>query len=93
MRELENAVEYGINMAFGNTITMEDVPSRILKNEEEVVKFSHMDKPLSVQVKLYEREIIRKKLKQHGGVKDVVARELGLSRATLYRKLTELDID
>lgn len=93
VRELENAVEYGINMAFGNTITMEDVPSRILKNEEEVVKFSHMDKPLSVQVKLYEREIIRKKLKQHGGVKDVVARELGLSRATLYRKLTELDID
>lgn len=91
--ELENAVEYGINMAFGNTITMEDVPSRILKKEEEVMKFNHMDEPLSVQVKHYEREIIRKKLKQHGGVKDVVAKELGLSRATLYRKLSELDID
>lgn len=52
-----------------------------------------MDKPLAEQVKLYEKEIITKKLKQHNGIKDVVARELGLSRATLYRKLSELDIN
>lgn len=93
IRELENAVEYGTNMAFGKVIDIEDVPVRILKKEEEIVKFKNMDKPLAEQVKLYEREIIIKKLKQHNGVKDVVARELGLSRATLYRKLSELDIN
>ena len=93
VRELENAVEYGPNMAFGKVIDIEDVPVRILKKEEEIVKFKNMDKPLAEQVKLYEKEIITKKLKQHNGIKDVVARELGLSRATLYRKLSELDIN
>ncbi len=93
VRELENAVEYGTNMAFGNMITIEEVPARILKKEEEITKFRNMDKPLSEQIKYYEREIIIKKLKQHNGVKDVVARELGMSRATLYRKLSELDIN
>ena len=93
VRELENAVEYGTNMAFGKAIDIEDVPVRILKKEEEIVKLKNMDKPLAEQVKLYEKEIITKKLKQHNGIKDVVARELGLSRATLYRKLSELDIN
>ncbi|MDD6647345.1 MAG: sigma 54-interacting transcriptional regulator [Firmicutes bacterium] len=93
VRELENAVEYGTNMAFGKVIDIEDVPVRILKKEEEIVKFRNMDKPLAEQVKLYEKEIITKKLKKHNGIKDVVARELGLSRATLYRKLSELDIN
>ena len=93
VRELENAVEYGTNMAFGKVIDIEDVPVRILKKEEEIVKFKNMDKPLAEQVKLYEKEIITKKLRQHNGIKDVVARELGLSRATLYRKLSELDIN
>lgn len=93
VRELENAVEYGTNMAFGKVIDIEDVPLRILKKEEEIVKFKNMDKPLAEQVKLFEKEIITKKLQQHNGIKDVVARELGLSRATLYRKLSELDIN
>lgn len=93
VRELENAVEYGANMAFGNVINIEAVPARILQKEEEMIKFKNLDKPLSEQVKLYEKEIITKKLKQHNGVKDIVARELGLSRATLYRKLSELDIN
>lgn len=93
VRELENAVEYGTNMAFGDTIDIDEVPARIMKKEEEIVKFKNLDKPLAEQIKLYEREIIMKKLKQHNGVKDTVARELGLSRATLYRKLSELDIN
>lgn len=93
VRELENAVEYGANMAFGNVINIEAVPARILQKEEEMIKFKNLDKPLSEQVRLYEKEIITKKLKQHNGVKDIVARELGLSRATLYRKLSELDIN
>ena len=68
-------------------------PARILKKEEEMVKFKNLDRPLAEQVKLYEKEIIRKKLKQHNGIKDTVAKELGLSRATLYRKLSELGIN
>lgn len=92
VRELENAIEYGTNMAFGKEIGIDDVPARILKSSNNSVKFNSLDMPLAEQVKMLEREIITQKLKQTGGVKDAVARELGLSRATLYRKLAELDI-
>jgi len=93
VRELENAVEYGTNMAFGNVIDIDAVPTRILKKDEGIMKFKNLDMPLNEQVKIYEREIIMRKMKQHNGVKEVVAKELGLSRATLYRKLSELDIN
>lgn len=92
VRELENAIEYGTNMAFGDEIGIDEVPSRILRKEEETLKFKDLDMSLSEQVKLFEKEIITKKLKQDNGVKDLVAKDLGLSRATLYRKLSELDI-
>ena len=92
VRELENAIEYGANMAFGNEIGIDEVPSRILRKGEEVTKLRNLDLSLAEQVKLYERDIITAKLRQCNGVKDVAAKELGLSRATLYRKLSELDI-
>lgn len=95
VRELENAVEYGTNMAFGDMIGIDEVPARLLRNEDSIMKFQDANLPLSEQVKRYEKEIITRKLKKYGtsgNAKDTVAKELGLSRATLYRKLTELDI-
>ena len=50
VRELENAVEYGTNMAFGDTIGMDEVPARLLRNEENVMKFQDTNLPLSEQV-------------------------------------------
>ncbi len=96
VRELENAVEYGTNMAFGDTIGIDEVPARLLRNEESVMKIQDSSLPLAAQVKRYEKEIITRKLKKYGtsgSAKDTVAKELGLSRATLYRKLTELEIN
>jgi transcriptional regulator with PAS, ATPase and Fis domain len=95
VRELENAIEYGTNMAFGDTIDLDAVPKRLLKAETGAITMEEMDLPLTEQIKFYEREIITRKLKNHGNTrtsKDAVAKELGLSRATLYRKLSELDI-
>ncbi|PKM84313.1 MAG: transcriptional regulator [Firmicutes bacterium HGW-Firmicutes-11] len=95
VRELENAVEYGVNMAFGDIIGMDAVPSRLLRNDPSTLFSTNNDLPLAVQVKRFEREIIANKLKKYGtngNGKDKVAQELGLSRATLYRKLSELDL-
>jgi len=95
VRELENAIEYGANMTFGDTIGMDDVPIRILKKEEHSIKVDDSDKPLAEQIRYYEHQIISKKLKKYGNsgnAKDKIAKDLGLSRATLYRKLTELEI-
>ncbi|MBK5262937.1 MAG: hypothetical protein JJE17_10285 [Peptostreptococcaceae bacterium] len=44
---------------------------------------------------LMEKERMTRKLSKHGNkvnTKDLMAKELGMSRATLYRKHTELDI-
>lgn len=96
VRELENAIEYGTNMAFGDKIGIDAVPARLLKNDANTIQIEESDLPLSEQVKFYEKEILTRKLKKYGNssnAKDLVAKELGLSRATLYRKLSELDIN
>lgn len=95
VRELENAVEYGTNMAYGDKIGVDAVPARLLRNDVNTITIKDSDLTLNEQVKLYEKEIITRKLKKHGASsngKDQVAKELGLSRATLYRKLSELGI-
>lgn len=95
VRELENAIEYGTNMAFGSTIGMDAVPARLLRNDMNPLPSSENNLPLADQIKLVEREIIIGKLKKYGNLssaKDQAARDLGLSRATLYRKLAELGI-
>jgi len=96
VRELENAIEYGTNMTFGDTIAIEDVPVRILKKDVYSIKLDDSSLTLSEQIRDYERAIIERKLKKYGksgNAKDRAARELGLSRATLYRKLSEFDIN
>ena len=95
VRELENAIEYGTNMAFGDTIGIDEVPARLLRVDDDFISFHDSSLPLADQIKQYEKEIITRKLKMHGSTgaaKDIIAKELGLSRATLYRKLTELEI-
>ncbi len=95
VRELENAIEYGTNMAFGDKIGVDAIPNRLLKNEN-TIQIEESDLPLNEQVKFYEKEILTRKLKKYennSNAKDLVAKELGLSRATLYRKLSELEIN
>ncbi len=95
VRELENAVEYGVNMAFGDQIGMDAVPARLLREGYGMVEIKDSELTLEQQVENYEREILNRKLKKHGNngnAKDLAAKELGLSRATLYRKLAKLGI-
>lgn len=95
VRELENAVEYGTNMAFGDTIGIDSVPARLVKIVASPMEIKDSNLPLGEQVKMFEKEIFIRKLEKYKGnsnAKDNVAKELGLSRATLYRKLSELDI-
>ena len=96
VRELENAIEYGTNMAFGDKIGIDAVPGRLMRNDSNLIQIEESDLPLNEQVKYYEKEILTRKLKKYGNnsnAKDLVAKELGLSRATLYRKLAELEIN
>ena len=96
VRELENAIEYGVNMAYGSKIGIDAIPARLLRKEQYEVEIKDSNLPLGDQIKVYEREIVTRMLKKYGNSsnsKEMVAKELGLSRATLYRKLSELDLN
>ncbi|HHX87770.1 MAG TPA: sigma 54-interacting transcriptional regulator [Firmicutes bacterium] len=90
VRELENAVEYAVNMAADDVITLQNLPPRIRKFAEEKTKFA--DRDLRARLKDYERKIFDDYLSRYGTsyeAKIKIAKELNISRATLYRKLEE----
>lgn len=92
VRELENTIEYAVNMCSQNQISEEDLPKR-LKNRENQEQ-SNADTRVMTIRELEYREI-EKALKLCEGSKqsmDKAAELLGLSRATLYRKLKEYQL-
>lgn len=94
VRELENAVEYGVNMTFTEKIELDAVPPR-LKKLYHGSNFSDPNLSLQEQMKRFEKEIFLKKITEHGNTqqgKMAIAKELDISRATLYRKLAEYDL-
>ncbi len=93
VRELENAVEYSVNMTHGELIKMENTPPRIRSFDNSKRKREGSD--LQTLVKNFERDLLNDYLNKYGTSyysKMSIARELNISRATLYRKLTELDL-
>ena len=92
IRELQNIIEYSVNMSSSSVITLDTMPNRmkkVEKNEDIVIeeRIVNLDE-------LERREIIKAlgKYKQYKKDKDLVAKALGISRATLYRKLEKYKI-
>ncbi|KXG75144.1 sigma-54-dependent Fis family transcriptional regulator [Thermotalea metallivorans] len=92
VRELENTIEYAVNMCTGNIIGESDLPNRIKYREEICPGESER---YIVPIKVLECQEIQKALDYYGNSKqaiDKAAALLGLSRATLYRKIKEYGI-
>lgn len=92
VRELENIVEYAVNMENSNIITVDSLPPR-LKSEHK--KQSDI-LPLEVYRREFEKKIILDCLKKIGysvEEKRKAATLLGISESTLYRKIRELNIE
>ena len=88
VRELENAVEYAVNMGTGNTISLACIPPRI---KPKPINWDSMEY-LKKKVVEYEKNLIKQCLQQFGDTlrgKQQAAKALGISQATLYRKLKE----
>lgn len=88
VRELGNIIEYAATMATGDTISAEMLPRRLceqtpLNNKASSLKLSDLT-----------REAITKALAlaAETGHKDDAAKLLGISRATLYRKIKEYNV-
>ena len=79
VRELENAVEHAFVMCHGDEIQLQHLPPSITREAERVSGVTREKKS--------EREVIEETLRRHDGNRTEAARELGIHRSTLWRKL------
>jgi len=87
VRELENAVEHAFILCRGGLILPEHLPQQFRKGTEgeaPVIKPATLDE--------IEALAIRESLKRNEGKKKAAARELGISRSTLDRKMRKYGI-
>lgn len=87
VRELENVIEYAVNMAADSIIKVGDLPRRLKENEalQEALR-----PDVLTPIKELERIEIEKALKMFGDNNEGIektAEVLGISRATIYRKI------
>lgn len=101
IRELENIIEYSSIMAEGTTLRLEDLPpylltsSRIgLPGPQANASSSRGEDAETPQVRTLaemEKLHIKRTLDRCGGNQTQAAKELGISRTSLWRKLKEID--
>ena len=84
VRELENAIEHAFVMCHDQTIDVAHLPSNIVDQAERATG------PLVAQKN--EKQIIEESLQRNHGNRSLVAKELGMHRTTLWRKLKSMRI-
>jgi len=93
VRELENAVEYSVNMCNRESVSLNDIPRRILQRKDS----SGFKGETSAIRRLenLERTEIERAVKKYGhnenGIR-LCVNDLGISRATLYRKIKKYNL-
>jgi len=88
IRELENALEYAFVICQDDSIELHHLPpqySDIKRQSHDVSKVVLFDSA--------ERDVIRAVLKRNQGNRTKAARELGISRQTLWRKMNRLGLN
>lgn len=90
VRELENAIERSMIFAKGEKITILDLPDNIRKNKKASV--NNIIQNLDLALKNFEKKYIQQALEFYNHDKESVAKALGISVSTLYRRLQELGI-
>lgn len=90
VRELENCIERAIALGNREVIDVPDLPSPIRAFESQI-KLGHAA-PTATDLEEIERDTIQRVFEQVNGDKDMAGRLLGISRATLYRKIKRYNI-
>jgi PAS domain S-box-containing protein len=87
IRELENAIEYAFVICQDNCIELHHLPPQY----SEIKKQSH-DTTKAVLFDSAESDVIRSVLKRNNNNRTRAAKELGISRQTLWRKMNRLGL-
>ncbi len=93
VRELRNMIERLCILSPGNKIEREDLPPLELTREEDMLKDPFGMKTFSDFKIFTEKEFLTKKLRENGGNVSRTARQLGMQRSNLYKKLEKYGID
>ena len=89
VRELENIIEHAFVMCKGDVIELRHLPSELIERSQETfLEEKEVDRPLQKA----EAESIRKVLERNRGNRLRTARELGIDRTTLWRKIKRYGI-
>lgn len=89
IRQLENTIEYMVNVCKTDTLTMSELPDYI-KN----ANYLDVNSGLEEQISVYEKNILMRHISSGMSLEDKekVAKKLKISRATLYRKLDKYQL-
>ncbi len=100
VRELENAIERAVVLSTNDYIHAEDLPGdeligfsqdKIQNNCDESHFSYNEDRPATLDE--LSKKYIQHIFDKNGGAKEQTARDLGIDRKTLYRKLKEMDLN
>ena len=90
VRELENAIEHAFVVCAGDIIQREDLPVHIVAAVKDKKELMTVAQPSPLESA--EADAIRAVLEMHRGNRAAAAKELGVSRNTLWRKMTRHQI-
>ena len=100
VRELRNVLERCLNNSRGSVITMEEIPPEVRSMYEpkdtaqQKAGIEQSRKPFSVDDwRGYNKDTVIDLMRRYGGNKSRVAKELGITRATFYKRLKEYGIE
>ncbi len=85
VRELENSIEHAVVLAKGTEIELRDLPTAIIEAERRPPEHT-----FGATINETEERLIREVLEACQGNKAEAARQLGISRSTLYEKIKKL---
>jgi DNA-binding NtrC family response regulator len=92
VRELENCIERAVALGNHESIDVQDLPPAIRAFEGQL-KLGQAVAVTSTDLEEIERDTIQRVFDQVNGDKDMAGRLLGISRATLYRKIKRYNIN
>ena len=85
VRELENIIEHAFVLCGGSKIDVDCLPKELTMRQEETDSFVSLKEKHPLEKA--EAEIVKRTLEKNMGNRVKAAQELGISRATLWRKI------
>ena len=96
MRELKNLVQRLLILGTKENINIDEIDMAISKKQkqiDELKTYFNFDLPLREAREQFEKSYLQYKLDQANGSVSKIAKEVGMERTHLYRKLKSLGID